>query len=70
MANWRQVEPKVWSWRVRGKAADGVTVTLGSFDTKAEATAEYEKLVKEGYYKKLRVESITPPPPAPPAKPT
>ena len=65
MANWRPPVPKVWRFRIRGVSGDGTTVTLGRFESEQEARAEYDRLVEEGYYKKLSVKPIDPPPPAP-----
>jgi hypothetical protein len=60
-----QTEPKIWRFRVRGKSGDGKVVTLGSYETEEEARADYEKLVKEAYYRNIKIETVTPPPPAP-----
>jgi hypothetical protein len=47
-------------WRVQGKAVDGLTVTLGRYDTEAEATAERDKLIQEGVYRDVKVAPIAP----------
>jgi hypothetical protein len=57
-ANWA-TEPM--RWRVRGKASDGLLVTLGRFLTEEEARADCEKLTKEGAYRDIRVDPIEPP---------
>lgn len=55
-------------WRVRGKASDGLLVTLGRYLTEEEARTDCEKFVKEGTYRDVRVDPITPvSPPAQPA---
>lgn len=65
----------VWSrppklWRVRGKAPDGLVVTLGRYETQPEAEADMERLAREGRYRKLELQAITPPPaPATPPPP-
>ncbi len=76
MPSWRSAPPKVWRFRIRGISGDGTTVTLGRFETEDEARAEYDRLVEEGYYRKLKVSPLDPPPPppepatvVPPAKP-
>ena len=65
MPSWRSAAPKVWRFRIRGVSGDGTTVTLGRFETEEEARAEYDRLVEEGYYRKLKVSPVEPPPPAP-----
>jgi len=52
-------EPKYW--RVRAKAADGLTVTLGRYATAEEAHAECSKFAAEGGYRDLAVQPIEPP---------
>ena len=74
MPSWRSAPPKIWRFRIRGVSGDGTTVTLGRFDSEEEAQAQYDRLVDEGYYRKLKVRPMDPPPPvpveaAPPAKP-
>ncbi len=57
-AQW-QSKPK--RWRVRGKSpADGLTVTLGGYDTEEEARADYARLVEKGIYRDVTVEPIEP----------
>jgi hypothetical protein len=56
-AQW-QTQPK--RWRVQGKAPDGLTVTLGRYDTEDEANAECAKFVREGQYRDVRVAPIAP----------
>jgi hypothetical protein len=45
---------------VQGKAADGLTVTLGRYDTEDEANLECAKFVREGLYRDVRVAPIPP----------
>jgi len=57
-AQW-QSKPK--RWRVRGKSpADGLTVTLGGYDTEEEARADCARLVEKGIYRDVTVEPIDP----------
>lgn len=62
MVNRQQVEPKIWNWRVRARSIDSQIVTLGKYDTEDEAKADRDKIVKEGYYRNVRVEQIKPKP--------
>lgn len=66
MATKWQGEPK--RWRVRARSpSDGMIVTIGRYDTEAEAKADRERYIETGYYRDVRVEPIPPPknPPAP-----
>lgn len=54
--------PKLW--RIRGKARDGLVVTLGKYETEPEAEVDLERLTKSGGYRNLAVEALPPPPPA------
>ena len=56
----KQTEPK--RWRVRGVADDGVTVTLGRYETEKQAKADADRLTKEGMYTDLSIEAIEVPP--------
>ncbi len=58
MVNRQQPEPKVWHWRVRGKSSDSKIVTLGKYDTESEAGADRERIIREGFYRNVRVEQI------------
>lgn len=49
-------------WRVRGTAADGLTVTLGRFETAEQAQLEYARLAQVGGYRNLVVQPIDRPP--------
>jgi hypothetical protein len=68
MAPIRQEPPKLW--RVRGIAADGLTVTLGRYETEDQAKSDRDRFVREGLYREIRVDAIPPrpepviPPPA------
>lgn len=57
----KQVEPK--TWRLRGKATDGMTVTLGRYETEKEAKADCDKFTREGYYTDVALDPIEQPPP-------
>lgn len=61
--NWRVPAPKLW--RIRGKAKDGLVVTLGRYETEAEAQTELQRLAREGHYRNLELQALAPP--APPA---
>ncbi|MEW6249970.1 MAG: hypothetical protein AB1716_04930 [Planctomycetota bacterium] len=45
-------------WRVRGKAADGLVVTLGRYDTEEQAQADCRKFIEEAVYRDLTVQAI------------
>ncbi len=49
-------------WRVRGTATDGLTVTLGRYETAEEAHAECRRLTEQGGYRGLVVQPIEPKP--------
>ncbi len=61
----KQVDPL--TWRIRGKASDGMIVTLGKYDTKKKAEADCERFVREGYGN-VKLDPIKLPPP--PEEPT
>ncbi len=52
------------SWSIQAKSGDGVTVTLGKFETEESAKADHSRIVDEGYYQKVEI-IFTPPPPDP-----
>ncbi len=56
-------EPK--RWLVRGKALDGLVVTLGRYATEDEAQADYRKFADAGIYRELAIEEIAIPVPEP-----
>ena len=64
MATKWQGEPK--RWRVRGKAKDGLVVTLGRHATEQAARADADKFVRDGYYRNVNIEAIELPPETPP----
>ncbi len=72
---WHTSAPKPWYtntpklWRIRGKARDGLVVTLGRYETEPQAQLDLERLTQAGGYRNLELQAITPPPPsaAPPA---
>ena len=59
MPSWQPTEPKVWHWRVRGRSSDSRIVTLGKYDTEAEAKADQARIIGEGFYRDVKVEQIT-----------
>ena len=50
--------PKMW--RIRGKAGDGLVVTLGRYETEPEAQLDFERLTREGVYRGLELQAIAP----------
>ena len=60
--NWAKNDPTTWSFRIHGISHDGTMVTLGSYQTEREAKAHYDALVAEGYYDRLKVQTIKPKP--------
>ncbi len=52
-------EPKIWHWRIRGRSSDNKIVTLGKYDTEADARVEHDKIVAEGFYRNVKIEQIT-----------
>jgi hypothetical protein len=59
--SWRTVSPKLW--RIRGKARDGLVVTLGKYETEPEAQLDLQRLIQSGGYRNLALEALEPPPP-------
>lgn len=51
--------PKLW--RVRGRASDGLMVTLGRYETLPEAQADLDRLKREGRYGELDLQAIEAP---------
>jgi len=45
-------------WRLRGTAADGLTVTLGRYETEEEACADSSRLALGGAYRDLVVQPL------------
>ena len=72
---WRTSAPKSWRtsvpklWRIRGKARDGLVVTLGRYETEPEAQIHLQRLTREGGYRNLELQAIAPPPPPPTSEP-
>jgi hypothetical protein len=54
-------------FRIVGKAKDGQVVTVGKYNTRAEAEADHARLKQEAYYRDLSIHEI-PPAPAPPVE--
>jgi hypothetical protein len=50
-AKWNQ--PKLW--RLRGKAVDGMMVTLGRYETQEEAQTDCSKFAATGGYRELAI---------------
>lgn len=63
--NWGKQNPTTWCFRVRGKSPDDEMVTLGIYESEREAKARHVELVKEGYYRLLRVQPLKPKPAEP-----
>jgi hypothetical protein len=59
MSQWRSGEPKIWNWRIRAQSSDGMMVTLGKYDTEAEAKIEYDKVLKDKSYRNVSIEDLT-----------
>ncbi len=51
-----------WIWRLRGKAADGLVVTLGRYETTAEAEADLARMTVDGAYRNLVLQPLEPAP--------
>jgi hypothetical protein len=45
-------------WRLRGRAADGLVVTLGRYETEEEAQADSKRLAVGGAYRDLVVQAL------------
>ena len=58
MTNWRKSEPKIWHWRICGRSSDSQIVTLGKYNTENEAQVDHDKIIKEGFYRNVRIEQI------------
>jgi hypothetical protein len=72
---WRTSAPKSWRasapklWRIRGKARDGLVVTLGRYETEPDAQLDMQRLTRDGDYRNLELQAIDPPAPLPTATP-
>ncbi|MFO0839705.1 MAG: hypothetical protein U1D55_14415 [Phycisphaerae bacterium] len=53
-------------WRIRGRAPDGLVVTLGRYETEPEAQADLSRFKREGRYRELDLQALPPPPPQTP----
>jgi hypothetical protein len=56
----KPITPK--RWRLRGTASDGLTVTLGRYETSEEAQADAGRLAAGGSYRDLEVQALEVPP--------
>ncbi|HVP13754.1 MAG TPA: hypothetical protein VMV94_21440 [Phycisphaerae bacterium] len=67
----RPPKPSKWNqpkhWRLRATAADGLTITLGRYETAEQAHADRETFAGQGGYRNLSVERIEPKPEPPPS---
>lgn len=61
--NRRTSAPKLW--RIRGKARDGLIVTLGRYETEPEAQVDMQRLIQDGSYRNLEIQPLAPPAPPP-----
>ena len=59
---WRTSAPKLW--RIRGRAPDGLVVTLGRYETEPEAQIDLQRLTASEGYRNLELQAIIPPPPS------
>lgn len=54
--------PTSWNttkhWRVRATAADGLTVTLGRYETEEEAREDSERFAERDGYRALAIEPV------------
>ena len=62
LTNWSTKWNPPKYWRVRARAADGLTVTLGRYETAEEAHAQSDRFAESGGYRNLAVEPIAPRP--------
>jgi hypothetical protein len=60
---WRSSAPKLW--RIRGRARDGLVVTLGRYETEPEAQSDLQRLTRDGGYRHLELQALAPPTPPP-----
>jgi len=64
---WRTTAPKLW--RIRGRAPDGLVVTLGRYETEPDAQVDLQRLTESGGYRNLELQAIIPRPLATPSPP-
>ncbi len=48
-------EPPGKQWSIQAQSPDGVTVTLGKYDTKTSAESDFHRIVDEGFYSKALI---------------
>ena len=70
-AKWAQKWNLAKHWRVRATASDGLSVTLGRFETEEQAQVACKEFTARGFYRHLVIQPIEPAPsassPQPPA---
>jgi hypothetical protein len=54
--------PAPFLWRIQGIARDGQLVTLGKYRTREEADTDFARFEKDGHYRNMKLNEITPPP--------
>ncbi len=54
--------PRLWIWRLRGKARDGLVVTLGRYETTDAAQADLARMTADGGYRDLVLQALEPAP--------
>ena len=50
-----KVPPPPKDWRIQGNSPEGLTVTLGRYNSKAEADPDLSRLTADGFYTNLRI---------------
>ncbi len=50
--------PPPKDWRIQGTSPEGLTVTLGRYNSKAEADPDFSRLSADGFYTQIRI--VTP----------
>lgn len=69
--NWSTTWNRPKHWRLRATATDGLTVTLGRYETEEEAHADSARFAADATYCDLEVQALAPkPPPANEGAPT
>lgn len=56
-------------FRIIGTSTDGMVVTLGRYRSRPDAETDYNRFVKERYYRNLKICELDPPPPPPEVAP-
>ena len=54
--------PRIWIWRLRGKARDGLVVTLGRYESTDAAQADLARMTADGGYRDLALQALEPAP--------